>query len=842
MWRYSARNLMAHKLRLLLTMLSIVLGVSFVVGTFIFTDSMNRSLERLLGTAPADVVVQPVDDVDTTLPGAAPPTALSMPDSIAAEVARIPGVASASGSVDQAGVAVLDDSGQPVGGVNTTHLGVSWDPSANSGRATVVDGRQPQGPDEIALDTSTAAKAGVGVGDTVRLSTPRQAEKRWTVTGIVEVGLTGGATVVIFDLPTAQQYVTGPGRVNRVLAGLAEDADAAPIVDAINARLKGPYEAITGAQAADQQQEEVADSLNSLSTFLLLFALASLAVAAFLISNTFSMLIAQRTREIALLRAIGADGVQVQKAVVAESLVMAFVAATVGILAGIGVARLLPALFGAFGVDLPTGDLDVAPRSILAAYGVGLGITLLAVWLPARRAASVRPLAALRLESSPSRRTTMGQVWFGVIMWMLAVLTAWLALINGTELAFLWVWFSGGLAITGTIALIPLFAARGFWLLGAPFRWRTGRIAVRNAGRDPRRTAAAAGAMLVGVNLMTASAIFAASFSATADEAIESAYGVDFTIGSPPAYQPFDASLYEQVAATPGVAAATYLRSTQAQKNKDPLLAFGVQPQLLEQVVHFDATAGDFTAIGSGGAAVDALTASQYGWRVGDTVPVVVRTGRTEVELVAIYERVLAFRGLITDMETAQRWGAPAGVDSAIYVQMDPDADPDQVRAELEQVTSAYPAVMVADQQQVKAGVHEQIDSLLAFVLILLGLSVLIATLGIINTMLLSTAERTREIGMLRAVGALRGQVRAMVAVESVLLGLFGALVGVVLGIAYGVVMQKAMEPQGLTALAIPWLLLLILVLAGALAGAVAALWPAWRASRMNVLRAIATE
>jgi ABC-type antimicrobial peptide transport system permease subunit len=394
--------------------------------------------------------------------------------------------------------------------------------------------------------------------------------------------------------------------------------------------------------------------LSFLSTFLLIFALVAVFVSTFLIFNTFSMVVAQRTREIALLRAIGASRDQIQRSVVLEALIVALVASTVGLALGIGLALGLRFLFARFGIELPSGAFEVAPRTIVAAYTVGIVVTIAAAWIPAIRASSVPPLAALRAETAPARASLVRRLWFGLAGLVFAVLFAFLGLSNGSETGVAWIGVSAVFGIGGTFALTPFLAGPALSLLGLPFRGAVGRLAVQNSRRSPRRTAATASALM----------------------------------------------------------------------------------------------------IGQGRAAVDSDLADSKGRNVGDTVEVTWRTGQSEVEIVATFQKVLVFEGFLTDYETVQRWGAPPGQDTAVYLKLAEGADPDAVRSSVEEVLVKYPTVSVLDQAQIKADIQAQIDQLLRFVFALLGLAIIIAVLGIVNTLLLSVAERTGELGLLRAIGA----------------------------------------------------------------------------------------
>jgi putative ABC transport system permease protein len=844
MLRVALRNLTAHKVRLLLTALAVVLGVSFVAGTFVFTDSLQRSFDDLFDQRSPDVVVTAKSEVGGGL-NAPPPT---LPQSLVATVRDVPGVATAEGYVGAQGAVVIGSDGEPVGRGNPTALGASWIQDDATNPFTLVSGSAPSGPTEVVLDAGTAERAGFAVGDEVRIVTPRGAAVRtWTVSGLAQASIAasaGGGTVSVFDLATAQQVMVGAGQLSQIRVTAEPGTGQAALRDAITAELPDGTQARTGAEIADETAQRLEEALGFLNTFLLAFALIALFVAAFLIFNTFSMLVAQRTRELALVRAVGASSRQVRVSVLAEAAVLALLASTLGLVAGLGLAQLLRLLFSTFGAELPGGGLVVEPRTFVATYVVGLGVTVLAAWIPAGRAGRVPPVAAMRTgDVAPAPRSLTVRGALGLVLLLLAVgsAVAGLRTVDDAERAAQLIGVS---ALTGLVAMIVLapFVARPLVaVIGAPFRTATGRLAEGNARRSPRRTTATASALMIGVALMSALSVIASSATASIVGVIDDTIGADFVIfGS--SFRPFPPDVYRAVDGTPGTDVVTYVRQTVAKTadgGRAPVT--GVDPKVIGEAISLDFTVGSVADLALGRAAVDVDTATENGYGLGDEIELAFPNGTGTLTIDALYESAGPYSGFIVTLATVRSIGTLTQ-DSAVYITVAEGADADAVRADLEQRLEPFPTVTLQDQAQFEADIADQVNQVLGFLFALLALAVLIAFLGIVNTLLLSVVERTREIGLVRAIGATRPQVRRMVVVEAFIIAVFGALLGVALGLLYGALLQRVLEPEGFSVLAVPVGQLVAFVVLAGVGGVVAAVWPAWRASRLNMLRAIATE
>lgn len=845
MWRVSVRNLLAHKLRLVLTVITISLSVSFIAATMVFSDTTNRALELFFDSEPADVVVRPVDPVTVLGRGQQRPEALTMPADVADTVAAVPGVESATPSVNQEGVLVLDSSGQPLGGPSSAHVGVSWNGAELPAGTEDLLAELPRGIGQVALDRTTAERLDLSVGDSVRLVTPLQTDRdrEWTITGIVDIGLAGGATVAVFDLPTAQQLITGPGRVNQLLVATTEPP--AVVAKAINEELgrDSDISAITGQQASDAAAERVAERIGFLNTLLTVFGVIAVITAVFLIFNTFAMLVTQRRREMSLLRAVGAGAQQIQGSVVIQALLLGIVGTIIGVALGLYLAVGLRAALRWFEIDVPGGALVISPRTLLIAALVGIGATALAAWAPAARAGRVSPVEGIAADPHLSRDAMQRRAVIAALLGAVAVLTAVIGLRDSlANNAVAWVGLSAPFAIAAFILVTPWFARPVLAVLGLPLRGVTGRLAVANNRRNPRRVTNTTAALTIGVGLIGMITVLTTSATATADVEIDKAFGSDLQIGAPPVYRPYDHSITEQAAAVPGVAATTYIRTTDGQRQDIPVPVFGVQPDAIADAVNLNASSGDLTRIGGDRIALDSRLAQRYGITVGEEFTAEYRTGPATFDVVAIFEPVVVFEGILTDLATAEELGAPPDQDTAAYFSYTDGADQEAVRAGIQSAIERNPALQLQDTETLKRDFADQVNQLLGFVFAMLALAVIIAVLSIINTLLLSVSERTSEIGMLRAIGATQPQVRSMVVLEAAVLGVFGALCGIAIGLVYGILMRIVMAPLGITQQTIPWGWLIVSVLGGALAGVLASLWPAVTASRTDVLSAIATE
>jgi len=849
MFRAALRSLGQHKVRLLLTLLAVVVGVAFVAGTFIFTDSLKQSFDALFDAPQPDVTVSSDSAFASGGQGGGPGSGTeqipTIPASLLPTVASVDGVAAAYGAVTATGALVLGKDGKPVGTAGPPARGVSWLPDESINSISLTSGQAPQGPNQVALLEATAKLAGVSVGDTVALDTPG-GQLRATVVGLVSRGIGGsdGGTLTVFDLPTAQKQMLGN---TTTFTSIGVKAATGVSQDVLAKRMSTVLPDHTKVETGAQRSADIANRLQTafgfINTFLLAFALIALFVAIFLIFNTFSMLVAQRTRELALLRAVGASRGQVRQSVLAEAAVLGVIAAAVGVLGGIAVSQGLRLLLKVFGADLPAAPLVIQPRTIIVSLILGVGITLISAYIPARRAASVPPVAAMRDEVALPAKTLRIRGTIGALLIVIALATALVATrrLDDNTLATQLVGLSAICALTGVIALAPILGRWFIGLFGAPLRRNAiGNLAVENGRRNPRRTAATATALAIGLALMTAIGVLAASTKESVASVVDDTIGADYIVLGA-SFQPFRPDVFAAVKDTPGTSTVTFTRQLPLSVGDAQGVLTGIESGKFQQVFNLTMDSGSAENLLPGDAIVDSETAKNLGLTLGQNVPVDYISGPGFLILRGTYKPAGPISGWISDVQTLTDAGGRE-LDSAIYIRSAPDADSAAVRSSLDKELTAFPAVKLQDQSSLKDQINQQFDRVFGFIYALLALAVIVAFLGIINTLALSVFERRREVGLLRAVGTSRSQIRRMVVIESILIALFGASVGIVLGLVYGILFRKVLESVGISKLAIPTGQLLWFVALSVIGGMIAALWPAFTASRLDVLKAIAAD
>jgi putative ABC transport system permease protein len=848
MLRAALRSVLAHKLRLGLTILTVTLGIAFVTGTNIFTDSLRSSFDALVEQPRADVLVTPRTELDAADENA---TAISeglltLPATLVTELAGLQQAQAAYGQVQAQGAYVLGADNKPLGPQGPPARMVSWLDVPEVSPLRLAQGRSPQGPQEIALLASTAELAEVGIGDTVRITTPLAGVRSATVTGIVTRTLSGGlgGTLVVLDLPTAQAWFTGPESVTQI----AVQASPGVSDDALAAAVSAAAPTLTSVRTAGQQQDQVTQRIEEgfsfLNTFLLAFGLIALFVSTFLIFNTFSMLIAQRTRELALVRAIGATRSQVFGSVLLEAGTVGALAGALGIAGGVGVAQVLRRIIESIGGSLPASDLVIEPSTFLIAAGVGIGVTMLAAGIPAWRASVIPPVAAMRDDGRLPSRSLRGLTILGLLLLVASVPCALLGVANSEQdgtTAATWVGLSALAGIVGVVCLTPAAAGPLLGFLARPFQRRpVTQLALENARRNPRRTSATSSALAIGLALMTAVTVIGLSARASVTEVVDQTIGADFVVLGQ-GFRPFEPEVFEALRDAPGTSVVTYLRNIPIEVGDERFPMTGVRTEDVREVVDVVVTSGSLDDLGLGMALVDDQTASQLALRTGDVLDATFVNGPGQVRIVGTFEPVGFLQGFIVSMPTLASIGALER-DTGVYIKAAPGENLDTLRAELNSILQAYPAVRLQDQADIKRDINQQFDLLFGFIFGMLALSILVAFLGIVNTLSLSVYERIREIGLLRAVGMARRQVRQMVAREALTIALIGSLVGIALGLGYGALFQKVLEPQGITQLAVPVAPLALFAVLGVLGGLAAAIWPAIRAARLRILTAIATQ
>ncbi len=845
MLKAAFKSLMGRKLRLLMSTFAIVLGVAFVGGSLIFSDTLGRSFTALFASTVGDVVVRPVD---TPVDGTS--STVTVPASLIDELQTLPEAARVDGNVTAFGVYVVDTDNKLVGGQGPPAIGGSYsDAPAGHGLEGLVltQGHPPSGPDEVVFDASTVVRSGYVLGDQVRIVTAGdQALLTPTLVGILdfpEGGSLNGATFAAFDVPTAQHlFLDGEDAYNDLWVTAAEGVSQEELRDAVAPLLPPRYEAVTGDEAADEAASALLEAIDFLRTFLLIFAGISLVVGAFLIVNTFSILVAQRSRELALLRALGASKRQVTRSVLVEAVVVGLVGATLGLGLGVLLAMAIRALFANFGLDLTGQSLILAPRTVLACYVVGVVVTTAAAWLPARRTARIAPVQALRDDVALPETSIHRRLVLGLLAAALGAGAMALGLFTDVPRAG---WVLGGgilLVLLGITGASPVLSRPFLHAAHVTYRrvfGSVGNLAGSNSLRNPRRTTATASALMIGLALASTMAILGDSAKASVDRAIADNFVGDFVVSSVFG-EPFSPSIATQMSEVEGVDRVVRQRWASAQRDGEFFGLSGVDPA--------DATflgvrlvSGSLDDLTDGTALVDEEWAAEEGLSVGDRYSLdQTPEGELDLRIVGVFEtNPVIFFPTVTTLQTLLDQGYPKS-DNALII----DAAPGAVGVEerLDEVVADLPIVTVKDQAAFAEEQRAPIDQLVLMIFALLGLALVIAVLGIVNTLALSVIERTREVGLLRAIGLSRGQMRLMITLESVVIAVLGALLGVVLGLGFGIAMMYAVRDEGLEVISVPWGQVAAFLAAAVVVGVLAAVFPARRAGRLDVLSAIATE
>jgi putative ABC transport system permease protein len=842
MFKATLKSIAAHKLRLALTALAVVLGVAFMSGTFVLTDTIKHTFNQLFAQTSAgiDAVVRGVAPYGngSTGPdgggGNRPLTAASLVDS----VRSVPGVAAADGSIGGA-VTALNKKGKTFTHFAPT-IATSWFTDRRLSAQHVIAGRGPSAPDEVTIDRGSAKREHFGLGDRITVI-GSQGPQVFTIVGLTKFGTTdnlAGATLLSFDLATTQRLVGKPGYVNEIDVAATAGTSSEQLLSSIGATLPKGYEVVTGAQAAAEQANNVTQGLSQFNTILLVFAGIALFVGAFLIFNTFSILVGQRTRELALLRAIGASRAQVNRSVLGEAAFTGFVGSAIGVGLGVLLAAGLYALLNGLGVSLPRSALQLEARTVIVGLVVGTLVTLVSAVLPALRAGSVPPAAGLRedaviQETSLRRRAIIGGTVLAVGVLVLAV-----GLFASAGILAVGV----GAAVTfmGVAMLAPFIAGPMARVLGRlpASTGVTGRLSQENAARNPRRTAVTASALMVGVALVAAIATLAqsatVSFNGLFDRAIKATYVLDatnFAFLSP--------AVEQAVRGVPGVIAVNPVRTARWHLGEVGKDVSGIDPVAGPQVLSVKMVDGSFDSVARGELLVDATVAKNDHYRVGQVLPMgFAATGIKNVPIGGTF-KTNQFLGNYVLSNQFLAANVNQTLDQLIALKT--VAVDKHTTDALTEAVKSYGNVQVKTATQFKSDQKKQLGTILGVVYALLGLSIVIALVGVVNTLALSVMERTHEIGLLRAVGMQRRQVKRMIRGEAVVVSLIGAVLGLVIGIALGAAVVSALSASFITTLAIPVGTVVTVLILAALFGVAAAVWPARRAAKLDVLTAIYT-
>ncbi|AZM53696.1 hypothetical protein DMA15_14855 [Streptomyces sp. WAC 01529] len=851
----SLRNFLAHKGRMALSAVAVILSVAFVCGTLVFSDTVSTTFDKLFAATSADVTVTPKSAEDTDEgPRSGRPE--SMPASVVQEAKRAEGVKSAEGAVISQSVTVVDAGNENVGPTNGgPTLAGNW--TRNDLRSMeITSGHSPRGPTEVMVDADTADKHDLKIGDKLR-TIAATGDHTARITGIATFKVTNpGAAVVYFDTPTAQRELLGAtGRFTHVnltaRAGVSDTELKASVAGALD---KATYDIKTQKESADDNRESVSGFLNVMKYAMLGFAGIAFLVGIFLIINTFSMLVAQRTREIGLMRAIGSSRKQVNRSVLIEALLLGVTGSVLGVGAGIGLAVGLMKLMSGMGMELSTGDLTVSWTTPVIGMVLGIVVTVLAAYLPARRAGKVSPMAALRDAGTPADgRASVLRAVIGLALTGVGALGLYAAaqadkakegslfLGGGVVLTLIGFVVIGPVLASGVVRVISVVLLRAFGPVG--------RMAERNALRNPRRTGATGAALMIGLALVACLSVVGSSMVASATAELDKSVGADFIVQGKGG---LTAEAERALTKTPGVDHFSRYKDVGADiTTPDGKVTKGAglsatDPTYVKDLRR-EAVSGDVSAAyGKDAMSVGEDFADKHHLKVGDTLKVAFDDGRTgELRLAAITsdEGSLEKGAMYTDIATAERYVPADRMPLTEMVLAEAAAgQQDKAYEALKKSLAAYPQFEVMDQTDFKQTLKDQVGQMLNMVYGLLGLAIIVAILGVVNTLALSVVERTREIGLMRAIGLSRRQLRRMIRMESVVIALFGALLGLGLGMGWGATAQKLLALEGLKVLEIPWPTIIAVFIGSAFVGLFAALVPAFRAGRMNVLNAIATE
>jgi len=844
------KSVLAHKVRLLLTAVAIVLGVSLVTGTFIFTDTITRQFDTLLDDIYSGTDVSVRSDAGEFAAGTEP-----FPADVLDVVEQVDGVGVAEAGVASVTAQVLDKDGEPIGGQGPPTLGFSWGdtPSLNPMRIKDGQGRAPAGPGEVVLDANTVRGAGFAVGDAVTVvgfAGPEQFE----LVGIASFGDQDsllGATIVLFEFEEAQRVFGFADELSGISVQAETGVDATTLAADISSVLPTGVEAVTGQTEQNEQAADINEGLGFLTVGLLAFAGVSVFVGAFIIQNTFRIIIAQRTRELALLRAIGATGRQVRWMVMVEAFFVGLVGSLLGIAAGFVMAIGIRGLMNTVGLSVPPGSLVLLPRTVIIGLAVGLILTLVSALLPARKASRVPPVAALREDAARTpRRSLRTRALAGLAVTGLGVAFLFAGLFTGVASPIIYVGIGAAVAFVGISILAPLAAKPLANVIGWPLPRLfgvAGQLARENTKRKPRRTASTASALMVGVALVAFFTVFASSTKASVSETVFELFPADLTFQSTSQSDqtgpsPMSPSLAEELKTYDELEVVSGMQFGRVEIDSEAETVAAFDPDTIEQVFAIDANGDAVARVAEPDSMIVATGfLEEKGWTVGDTVTIeFVTTGQVAFAIVGSYEAD-DFSSIYFSTDTFVENFRYVG-DGVIFANTADGVSLDEAQTAISPTIDRYGNVKSQSKSEIVEEAEMQIDQALALFTGLLFFAVIIAVLGITNTLTLSVFERTREIGLLRAVGMSRRQVRRMIRWEAVIVASFGAILGVAIGIVLGWAVVRALADEGLGAFAIPYGQVVTALILAAVAGVLAAIWPARKAARMNVLDAIRTE
>ncbi|NND75786.1 MAG: FtsX-like permease family protein [Ilumatobacter sp.] len=822
---------------------AVMAGVSFVVGSFVLADSLRAVFDDLFAELSEDVDLEVRTAQEFDGDSAREPIDVGLAD----ELRAVDGVAVVEPTLTRY-AQLVDADGEAVTPQGGPTLGVSWAGDNGLQGVTIKEGAPPQGPGELAIDKATAKREKLAVGDTVTYLTDTGSHQG-TISALIGLGSGdsfGGAALVALDVDTALDRFGAGTKADALDIAVADGADVVTVQRAIEAMLPARTEVITGEQLAAEQADDVNQFVDQFGIGLLVFAFITAFVSAFIINNVFQITIGQRLRELALLRAVGASGRQVRRMITVEALILGIIATLLGILGGVLVARLLVAGFNAAGAGFPSPQTIIAARTYVMAAIVGIGITMLSVVVPARRASQIPPVAAMRPElgftALRTKRlvigtiiTTIGAMLFVIGLFLRPGGTLGLIVLAGGGGLVL---FVGVASVSSTIAT-PVTRAIG-WPVEQLFR-TPGALARQNVARSPRRTSSSAAALMIGVALVSAAAVFASSLRATFVDTLENAVTADYIV-TDDSFQGLSPIVAETLAAVPELQAVTPVRGIAAQVDGDTKAFGAINADAFEKLVNPDLRSGRIAGLGLGEALIGVDPAKDLDLTVGDSFDVTYQNGVSGQLTVAGIYGDATFGNWLIGLDTLESVSDAPARDFFIIGKLADDVDAQRGDVAVNAAMEPFPQANVQTNAEFRTSQEAQINQLLIIISMLLFFAIAIAVLGISITLALGVFERTREIGLLRAVGMSRRQTRRSVRWEAVIVSMFGAVVGVVLGTFLGVVLSLAVPDDVISKLAFSPLIIVLILIGAVVAGLIAAVYPSLKASNMDVLEAIATE
>ena len=860
MFRLTIRNLLQKKIRFAFTTGIVVIGVTFVVGVFALTDSIRSSFNGLAGDLEigVDLTVRSPLDIGDEL------DRVPVPVSVVDQIAALDGVESVDGRVVARNTYVIDANGDAIVPKGPPGLGFSWFPT----QFFLVDGSSPTGPDQFAVNATTAADNGLEVGARYMIAGPLE-QREFLLSGIYNFADPNedkslGATAVAFDSATAADFLSSSPGFNEVSIATAAGTDPASVQNAIEAAIGPDFEVIDQSTKVSETQGDFNQFISIFGNVLLAFALIGVFVSAFIINNVFQIVLGQRVRELGLLRAIGATGRQVSRSVMGEAAMVGVISTVVGLIAGMGLARLLRFLLRQGGFALPDGPIELRVRTIIFAIVVGFGVTIVSSISPARRARRISPMAALSAAPRLTKSSLGRRIRIGGLMVAIGTVSLGLGLFGGFDTMPLVTFIALGaiLVFIGTTVLSPAFASRAARTIGWPIQRLfgiPGQLARENAARSPRRTSSTAGALMIGLALVAMAGVVGESiketFIDTIDSSVQAEYFIQSSSGGFDPTAGFPAEVSDQLAAIPELDSVVDYRYGLGSLNINGATKNVFSTDYSAGITHMDPA-----LIRGSIADADPLSsillhkdpARDLAVDIGDTVVVGFPDGEFEaLTVAAIYSDSSIYDNYVIDNQLWNRHFNRSELifSTATVAGYSDDLPADQKAALLassadaiQSITDQYPTVKIENRAQFRESQQAQLDSFLVTITVFLGLALFIALIGIAVTLALSVFERTREIGLLRAVGLTRRQLRRAVRWEAAIVSTFGALLGIALGLVFGIAAAIAIPDTAIKSVAIPWRNLVIYVIVAAIAGLIAAIVPARRAAKMNVLEAIATE